>query len=163
MNTLARLFLAGCALALSAQIASAQAPSRPFLTGKWAGVLTVVDAPGLPDEVIPPFPTDPGRQLGFRLDIAQTNLTMQLQAAENNWIEIGRDADLRTNEQGRTAVVVTALGNPAQPPLETMVLNIVRWDEDTIGVFMSRVTTLQEGQEEPQHLTFLGRLNRADF
>lgn len=155
MKNIARLIVGCCAFWLIVQSASAQAPSRPFLTGKWQGVMTAVqaEADGSP-HVMPPI-EGPG-QIGFRLDIRADNLVLYFQSGDQ-WAGIGEGLDLRTYEQGRSAITTVAL--PAGENLEVMQLNIVRYDEDTIGVFMTRVT----GGAQPSAITMLGRLTRADF
>lgn len=160
MKTLVKYALAGVAVVLTVQAALAQAPSRPFLTGKWEGVMTGVGP--LPDgspSVAPPL--DPQRgQYGYRLDIRQTNLVMQFQNGDQ-WISFGEGQDLRLNEQGRSAVVIAALGAP-NGGIETMMINIVRWNEDTIAVHVSRVTG-GAGGEPPPPVNSMGILNRANF
>jgi hypothetical protein len=162
MKTLVRLVTACCAILLFAHAASAQELSRPYLTGKWEGVMTGVGA--LPDgtpAVVPPF--DPTRgQIGFRLDIRQTNLVMYFQNGDQ-WIGLGEGMDLRTNENGRSAVVITAL-NAQGGAIEAMMLNIVRWSEDSIAVHMSRVTGAgPSGGQLPPPVNMMGILNRAQF
>ena len=145
---------------LTMQSAVAQAPSRPYLTGKWEGVMTGVgpQADGSPS-IAPPL--DPQRgQYGYRLDIRPTNLVMQFQSGDQ-WIAFGEGLDLRLNEQGRTAVVIAAL-NAQNGGFETMMINIVRWNEDTIAVHVSRVTG-GAGGEPPPPVNSMGILNRANF
>lgn len=137
--------------------------SRPYLQGKWEGVMTGVGprADGAPSAV-PPF--DPSRgQYGFRLEIRQTNLVMYFQNGDQ-WIPLGNQEgqDLRTNEDRRTAVVITALG-ATNGGIDTMMLNIVRWTEDSIAVHMSRVTGAGTGTEVPPPINSMGILNRANF
>lgn len=161
MKTLARLATACVAGLLLINSTFAQPPSRPFLQGKWEGVMTGVGAnpDGSPTE-LPPF--DPARgQFGFRLDIRATNLVMYFQNGDQ-WIGLGEGLDLRTNELGRSAVVIAAL--PAQNGgREAMMLNIVRWNETTIAVFMSRVTGAGPNGDMPTSLTTMGIFNRAQF
>ena len=162
MKTFARFAAACCAVVLFVHTASGQAPSRPFLVGKWEGIMTGVGplADGSASEV-PPF--DPARgQYGFRLDIRETNLVMYFQQGEQ-WIGLGEGQDLRTNEQGRSAIVITAL-NAQNGGVEAMMLNIVRWNEDTIAVQMSRVSGAgPSGGELPPSINSMGFLNRAQF
>lgn len=139
-----------------------QGPSRPYLTGKWEGVMTRVGAEddGSPSAV-PPF-DNTRDQYGFRLDIRERNLVMYFQSGDQ-WISLCEGQDLRTNEQGRSAVVITAL-NAANGGIETMVLNIMRWNEDTIAVHMSRVSGAgPNGGELPPPVNSMGILNRAVF
>lgn len=163
MKNLASLFAASFVLCLLAQPASAQEPSKPFLTGKWEGVMTVVgpEADGSPS-VLPPMEAARG-QFGYRLDIRQTNLVMYFQQG-SDWIGMGEGLDLRLNQEGRSSVVIAQLRGSNPDSIEVMMLNIVRWDEDTLAVFMSRQTGAgSSGTEPPQPLVFFGRLNRADF
>jgi hypothetical protein len=162
MKTLARIFAASCAVMLFVHSASGQAPSRPFLTGKWEGVMTGVGAnPDGSSTSVPPFDAARG-QYGFRLDIRQTNLVMHFQNGDQ-WIGLGEGQDLRTNEQGRSAVVITAL-NGSNGGIEAMMLNIVRWNEETIAVHMSRVTGAgPSGGALPPPINSMGILNRAEF
>lgn len=138
--------------------------SRPYLTGKWEGVMTGVGplADGSSSSV-PPF--DPARgQYGFRLEIRQTNLVMYFQSPDG-WLALGNaeGQDLRTNEKDRTAVVITALG-AQNGGIDTMMLNIVRWTEDSIAVHMSRVTGAgPSGGQVPPPINSMGILNRAEF
>jgi hypothetical protein len=163
MKTLARLATACCAVLLFVNSASAQAPSRPFLTGKWEGVMTGVGANADGSTaIVPPF--DPQRgQVGFRLDIRQTNLVMYFQNGAE-WIGVGEGQDLRTNEQGRSAIVITAFPVPSGAR-EAIMLNIVRWNEETIAVYMSRVTGVDPngGGSPPAPINLMGILNRAEF
>lgn len=163
MKTLTRLVPVCCAAILFAQSASGQELTRPYLTGKWEGVMTGVGA--LPDgspAPVPPFNAALG-QYGFRLEIRQTNLVMYFQSGDQ-WVALGEGADLRTNEQGRSAVVITALRNQQNGGMEAMMLNIVRWTEDSIAVHMSRVTGAgPSGGELPPPVNSMGILNRAQF
>lgn len=111
---------------------------------------------------VPPF--DPARgQYGFRLEIRATNLVMYFQNGDQ-WIALGEGMDLRTNEQNRSAVVITALRNQQNGGMEAMMLNIARWTEDSIAVHMSRVTgSGPNGGEMPPPINSMGILNRADF
>jgi hypothetical protein len=110
---------------------------------------------------VPPFDAARG-QYGFRLDIRQTNLVMYFQNGDQ-WIGLGEGQDLRTNEQGRSAVVITAL-NGSNGGIEAMMLNIVRWNEETIAVHMSRVTGAgPSGGALPPPINSMGILNRAEF
>lgn len=162
MKTLVKFALAGVTLVLSAQAALAQAPSRPFLTGKWEGIMTGVGplADGSP-AVLPPFDAQRGTY-GYRLDIGATNLVMQFQDGNGQWISFGEGQDLRLNEQGRTAIVIAALG-ASNGGIDAMMINIVRWDEDTIAVHVSRVTGAAGGDLPPAPVNSMGRLNRANF
>ena len=183
MKTLARSSLAVCALLLAADMAWAQGTeaarglrqgeagqglgdefieypvSRPLLTGRWGGVMTAVGLQGDPAPgVFPPFPNDPGRQLGFQLAIEQTNLVIYLQNGEN-WIPIGEGQDLRLNDQGRSSIVITAL--PAGNAIEVWLLNIMRWKEDSLLVHLSRTTGADESaQLAPSVLNLMGELER---
>jgi hypothetical protein len=165
MKTLARLVTACCVVLLMVHSASGQAPSRPFLQGQWEGVMTGVGAqPDGSPSLTPPFDAARG-QYGFRLNIRATNLVMYFQGADGNWIALGagENDDLRTNEQGRSAIVITALGG-ANGGIEAMMLNIVRWNEDTIAVHMSRVTGAgPDGGALPPPVNSMGILNRAEF
>jgi hypothetical protein len=147
---------------LFAHPASAQELTRPYLTGKWEGVMTGIgpQADGT-TAAVPPF--DPARgQFGFRLEIRQTNLVMYFQNGDQ-WIGLGEGMDLRTNEVGRSAIVITAL-NGANGGIEAMMLNIVRWTEDSIAVHMSRVTGAgPSGGPLPPPINAMGILNRAQF
>jgi hypothetical protein len=118
-------------------------------------------ADGSPSAV-PPFDQARG-QYGYRLEIRQTNLVMYFQGADG-WIALGNGEgqDLRTNEKDRTAVVITAL-NAQNGGIDTMMLNIVRWTEDSIIVHMSRVTGAGTTGEVPPPVNSMGILNRADF
>jgi hypothetical protein len=124
--------------------------------------MTGIGAP--PDgssSVTPPFDAARG-QYGFRLDIRQTNLVMYFQNGDQ-WIALGEGQDLRTNEQGRSAIVITAL-NGSNGGIEAMMLNIVRWNETTIAVQMSRVTGAgPDGGALPPPVNSMGILNRANF
>jgi hypothetical protein len=181
MKNLSSFLIAGSAALLFASQASAQgglregeagqglgnntggeAPvSRPFLQDTWQGVLTAVGLDGDPRPgVYPPFPNDPGRQLGFQLAIAQTNLVLYLQNGEN-WIPIGEGQDLRLNDEGRSSIVITALpaGGDA---IEVWLLNIMRWEEDTLLVHLSRTTGANEAaQQGPAVLNLMGLLDRV--
>lgn len=162
MKTLVKFVTACCAIVFFAHAASAQELSRPYLQGKWEGVMTGVAA--LPDgspSSVPPF--DPARgQYGFRLEIRATNLVMYFQNGDQ-WIALGEGMDLRTNEQGRSGVVITAL-NGSNGGIEAMMLNIVRWTEDSIAVHMSRVTGAgPNGGALPPPVNSMGILNRAEF
>ena len=141
---------------------SVQAPSRPYLRGKWEGVMTAIgEEPDGAPSVVPPFDEARGRY-GFRLDIRETTLVMYFQNG-SNWIPLGEGQDLRTNEQGRSAVVITTLGN-ANGGIEVMMLNIVRWNEGTIAVHMSRVIgAAPGGGTVPTQMSSMGILDRAQF
>jgi hypothetical protein len=162
MKTLVRLVTACFAVVLFAHTAMAQELSRPYLQGKWEGVMTGIgpQADGSPSSV-PPF--DPARgQYGFRLEIKATNLVMYFQNGDQ-WIPLGEGMDLRTNEQGRSGVVITAL-NAQNGGIDAMMLNIVRWTEDSIAVHMSRVTGAgPNGGAVPPPVNSAGILNRAEF
>lgn len=181
MKHLARILLVGSAALMMVQQASGQAEglrqgeagqglgnntageapvSRPFLQDTWQGVLTAVGLDGDPTPgVYPPFPNDPGRQLGFQLAIGQTNLVLYLQNGEN-WIPIGEGQDLRLNDEGRSSIVITAL--PAGEAIEVWVLNIMRWEEHTLLVHLSRTTGANEAaQQGPGVLNLMGILNRV--
>jgi hypothetical protein len=149
MKNLARILALGSVVLLFAQSVSAQAPSRPFLTGKWEGVMTGVGANADGSaSVVPPMQAERG-QVGFRLDIRGDNLVMHFQVGENQWQALGDNADLRLNDAGRSAIVIVNLGS------EVMMLNIVRWDEPTLVVHMSRVG--------PQVVNSMGSLTKTDF
>lgn len=182
MKKLATIVVAGCALGLSAQHACAQggnalrqgeagqglggatggeAPvSRPFLQGDWEGVLTAVgpEADGSPS-ILPPFQAARG-QVGFRLAIGETNLVMYFQNG-SDWVALGEGQDLRLNQAGRSSIVITAL--PAtENSIETMMLNIMRWEEDAILVHMSRVTGADEkAGTGPGVVNLMGLLGRS--
>jgi len=175
MKKLARIATACCGAMLFLQSADGQQVlrqfsnseeeilSRPYLTGKWEGVMTGVGpaATGAP-AAVPPFDQTRG-QYGFRLEIRQTNLVMYFQGADG-WIPLGNaeGADLRTNEKDRTAVVITALG-ANDGAIDTMMLNIVRWTEDSIIVHMSRVQGPGNDGQVPPPVNSMGILNRANF
>lgn len=158
MKTLARLVTACCAAMLVAHTVSAQELSRPYLQGKWEGVMTGVGAqPDGSPASAPPF--DPARgQLGFRLEIRPTNLVMYFQNGDQ-WIPVGDQPgqDLRTNENRRTGVVITGLG------AEIMMLNLMRWKEDEIAVHMSRVAPAGPDGVVPPPINLMGILARKDF
>jgi hypothetical protein len=162
MKILGKLLAVGLGVVLFAQVASSQAPSRPLLTGKWEGVMTGVGAQTDGSaSLVPPFDAQRG-QYGFRLDIRQTNLVMYFQNGDQ-WIGLGEGQDLRLNEQGRTSIVITALQG-ANGGIEAMMLNIVRWNEDTIAVHMSRVTGAgPDGGQLPPPVNSMGLLGRANF
>jgi hypothetical protein len=137
--------------------------SRPFLQDTWQGVLTAVGLDGDPvPGVYPPFPNDPGRQLGFRLAIGQTNLVMYLQNGDQ-WIPIGEGQDLRLNDQGRSSIVITALpGGATGNQIEVWLLNIMRWQEDSLLVHLSRTTGANPDENlGPSVLNLMGLLDRA--
>jgi hypothetical protein len=153
MNKFARIAAIGSFVLLFAQSAVAQAPSRPFLTGKWEGIMTAVGAnPDGSTSVVPPMQEGAG-QYGFRLDIRGDNLVMHFQVAADQWQAVGEGADLRLNDVGRSAIVIAGLG------AEAMMLNITRWDEDSIVVHMSRVPATPDGQI----VNSMGSLTKADF
>ena len=138
------------------------APSRPYLTGKWEGVMTGIGAEldGSPS-MVPPFDEARG-QFGFRLDIRETNLVMYFRNGDQ-WISLGEGQDLRTNEQGRSAIAVTSV-NAANGGIEAMVLNIMLWNEETIAVHMSRVTGAgPDGGPLSPPVNSMGFLDRATF
>lgn len=162
MKMIARILAVSCLGFLTVQLASAQVPSRPFLTGKWEGVMTLVGPqPDGSPTIAPPFE---GGQFGFRLDIRQTNLVMYFQSGAD-WIAFGEGQDLRLNEQGRNSIVIAALPAGATGNLiETMMLNISRWDEETITVHMSRVTQADEASGQPaSSVNSMGRFGRGDW
>jgi hypothetical protein len=102
-----------------------------------------------------------GAQYGFRLDIRQTNLEMYFQNG-TDWIGLGEGQDLRLNEAGRNSIVITAL--PAGNAIETMMLNITRWDEDTIVVHMSRVSGADEANgKAASTINSIGRFGRGNW
>jgi hypothetical protein len=81
----------------------------------------------------------------------------------DQWISLGEGQDLRTNEQGRSAVAITAL-NAANGGIETVMLNIVRWNEDSIAVHISRVSGAgPNGGPLPPSVDSMGILERAVF
>jgi hypothetical protein len=158
MKKLSRILAVACLGFLSVQLASAQMPSRPFLQGKWEGVMTVVVPPDSGPLVMPPFQ---GPQYGFRLDIRQTNLVMYFQNG-TEWIALGEGQDLRLNESGRNSIVITAL--PAGNAIETMMLNITRWDEETIFIHMSRVSGVDEDAgRAASTINSMGRFGRGNW
>ena len=160
MKNLARILAIGAVVLLYVQPASAQLPSRPFLTGKWEGVLTGVgpNADGSPS-MVPPMQPERG-QVGFRLDIRGDNLVMYFQSGDN-WIGLGEGQDFRLNDVDRSAIVITALA-AAGGAIESMMLNIVRWDEESIVIHMSRVTGAAGGQG-PQLVNLMGSMTKASF
>jgi len=106
---------------------------------------------------VPPFNPALG-ELGFRLEIRPTNLVMYFQNGDE-WIGVGNQPgqDLRTNENGRTGVVITGLG------AEIMMLNVVRWKEDEIAVHMSRVAPAGPDGAVPPPINLMGILTRTEF
>ena len=139
-----------CASLLSG-IALAQLPSKPYLVGVWEGNMTVMeDREGNP--MLPPF----AAQQPFRLDIRETNLVMYFPTGDpsNPWLALGEGADLRLNQAERSAIVIAQVG---QNPTVTMMLNIVRWDEQNLTVYMSRVT----GGEMPAAFGAMGQMKRV--
>ena len=112
--------------------------------------------------VVPPFDAARG-QYGFRLDIRATNVVMYFQSGDQ-WIGLGEGQDLRMNPpDGRGTVVITALG-AQNGGVEAMMLNIVRWNETTIAVAMTRVTGAgSNGGALPPSVNSMGVLNRAEF
>jgi hypothetical protein len=161
MKKISRILLVSGLGILFMQLASAQMPSRPFLQGKWEGVMTVVAAQPDGSPTISP-PMQGAGQYGFRLDIRQTNLVMYFQNGDQ-WIGLGEGQDLRLNEAGRNSIVITAL-QPSANSIETMMLNITRWDEDTIAVHMSRVSSPDaEAGTSVSTINSFGRFQRGNW
>jgi len=160
MKKVIRILAVGCLGILSTQLATAQIPSRPFLQGKWEGIMTVVTPqPDGSPTIAPPLQ---GAQYGFRLDIRQTNLVMYFQNG-TEWIGLGEGQDLRLNPpDGRNTIVITAL--PAGNAIETMMLNITRWDEDTILVHVTRVAGGDSAAgQAPTTINSIGRFARGNW
>jgi hypothetical protein len=124
--------------------ASAQLPSQPYLFGVWEGVMTVVPQGDGGDPVVPPFE---GEQFSFRLDIRDTNLVMLFPDGQGGWVGIGEGADLRLNQAGRSAIVVAAMS--ADEPTETWMLNLTRWDEETLAVYLSQLVSPDDANGQP--------------
>lgn len=97
--------------------------------------MTVIVERGENPPMLPPFT---GEQFLFRLDIRNTNLVFYFRDGDR-WVGIGEGRDLRLNQQDRSAIVVASL--PAGDVTETWMLNVARWDEETIAVYLSRVTS----------------------
>jgi hypothetical protein len=141
---------------LSSAAALAQQPSQPFLFGIWEGTMTVIDDAPEGSAAVPPFQ---GEQFPFRLDIRNTNLVMYFRT-QDGWTGIGEGADLRLNQEGRSAIVVAQI--PAGDLTETWMLNIARWDEENIAVHLSRITSADKGgSPPPASFTAFGQMKRV--
>lgn len=155
MRKFIALFVTLCACTLPG-LAAAQLPSQPFLTGIWEGTMTVIEDKGQGSPMLPPFQ---GEQFPFRLDIRNTNLVFYFRA-QDGWTGIGENSDLRLNQEGRSAIVVASL--PAGELTETWMINVMRWDEQNITVYLSRVTSAdQKGGQPPQSFAALGQMQRV--
>ena len=88
-----------------------------------------------------------GQKFNFRLDIKDTNLVMYLQNGPDSWVGIGEGADLRLNQAGRSAIVIAALA--AGDPTETWMLNITRWDEQNLAVFLTQLVSPDDANGQP--------------
>ena len=156
MKRLALFLSVGIACLGSGGAANGQLPSQPYLYGVWEGVMTVVEQrePGNP--MLPPFNA---QQFPFRLDIRDTNLVMYFQGGDG-WVGIGEGADLRLNEQGRSAIVLAAMS--AGDPSETWMINVTRWNEQTLMVYLSQVVS-RNGQTGDGPTTFgaLGQMMKV--
>ena len=150
------LFLSTCIVCIySGGSAYGQLPSEPYLYGVWEGVLTVVEQREDGNPMLPPYNA---QQFPFRLDIRDTNLVMFFQGGDG-WVGIGEGADLRLNRQGRSAVVL--VGMSAGDPTETWMLNLTRWDEETLTVYLSQVVSRNGATGEvPTTFGALGQLMR---
>lgn len=127
--------------ALCTHVAVAQQPSLPFLFGVWEGAMTVIPerAEGGAPAV---FPFEGQAMPLSRLNIRKTNLVLYFQGPDGSLQQMGEQLDFRLNEQGRSAVVIIALQPQGEGgPTETWMVNIARWDEETIAVHVSRVTS----------------------
>lgn len=156
MRTLVAFFITLCACLAPAGFAFAQLPSQPFLTGIWEGTMTVVEDKGQGSPALPPFQ---GEQFPFRLDIRNTNLVFYFRT-QNGWTGIGEGSDLRLNQDGRSAIVVASL--PAGELSETWMINVARWNEESITVYLSRVTSADEkAGRPPQSFAAIGQMQRV--
>lgn len=157
MRTIVALFITLCASALTAGVAIAQLPSQPFLTGIWEGTMTVVEDKGQESTMLPPFQ---GEQFPFRLDIRNSNLVFFFRT-QDGWTGIGEGSDLRLNQEGRSAIVVASL--PAGELSETWMINVARWNEESITVYLSRVTSADEkAGQPPQSFAAIGQMTRVN-
>ena len=149
--------LAAPLLLLGNQAAFAQLPSQPYLYGVWEGVMTVVEQREDGDAAVAPFD---GQRFAFRLDIRDTNLVMYFQQGPDQWVGIGEGADLRLNEQGRSAIVLAAMSQG--DPTETWMLNLTRWNEESLTVYLSQVVS-RNGESGAAPTTFgaLGQMTRV--
>jgi hypothetical protein len=148
--------IALCACSLPG-LSVAQLPSQPFLTGIWEGTMTVVEDKGQGSPMLPPFQ---GEQFPFRLDIRNTNLVFYFRT-QDGWTGIGEGSDLRLNQEGRSAVVVASL--PAGELAETWMINVARWDEQSITVYLSRVTSADgKNAQRPASFAAIGQMTRAN-
>jgi len=143
MKKFLSILVAAPAIVLCGTSAVAQLPSTPYLFGEWEGVMTV--APQVDrNPMVEPLQ---GEQFTFRLDIRDTNLVMKFPNGQGGWAAIGEGADLRLNQQGRSAIVIAAMANG--DPTETWMLNITRWDEENIAVFLSQVVSPDDTNGQP--------------
>ena len=124
--------------------ALAQLPTQPYLFGEWEGVMSVVPQQDSGNGVAYPFN---GEQFQFRLDIRDTNLVMKFPDGQGGWAALGEGADLRLNQAGRSAIVIAAMANG--DPTETWMLNVTRWDEENIAVFLSQLVSPDDGNGAP--------------
>ena len=144
MKTVRTLLAAAGATALLLGSAVAQLPTQPYLFGEWEGIMTVVPQQDVGAAVAYPFN---GEQFQFRLAIGETNLVMKFPDGQGGWASIGEGADLRLNQAGRSAIVVAAMA--VGDPTETWMLNIARFDELNIAVFLSQVVSPADTQGQP--------------
>jgi hypothetical protein len=136
----------------------AQQPTQPFLFGLWEGTMTVVERRDEGDALLPPLQ---GEQFPFRLDIKNTNLVMYFRT-QDGWFGIGEGSDLRLNQQDRSAIVIAAFPGEGTDPTETWTLNVARWNEDSIVVYLSQVTSANEGNGQPPvSFAAFGQMMRA--
>lgn len=142
---------------ISGASAFAQLPTQPYLFGLWEGTMTVVQ-PGGDGPMLPPF--DGASQSQFRLDIRDTNLVMYFPTGPDEWTPVGEGADLRLNEQGRSAIVMA--GMRVDPFTETWVINVVRWDEENITVYLSRVMSPNPDGTPATRIGALGQMKRIE-
>jgi hypothetical protein len=118
-------------------------PSEPYLFGVWEGEMSVIEERADGDPATPPFQ---GERFPFRVDIKNTNLIFYFRG-QDGWLPIGDGSDLRLNQAGRSAIVVAAL--PAGELTETWMLNLVRWDEATLLVYLSRLLSRDGANSQP--------------
>jgi hypothetical protein len=144
MKKFLSILAATSAIFLSGNSAIAQLPTTPYLFGVWEGVMTVVPPQESGAPLVAPFE---GQQFGFRLDIRDTNLVLYLPDGQGGWFGIGEGSDLRLNDAGRSAIVVAALASG--DPTETWMLNITRWDEENLAVFLSQLVSPDDANGAP--------------
>lgn len=157
MNKIALALIAAGSCLVSAGSAYAQLPSRPFLFGLWEGTMTVVQPNADGSPMLPPYS---GEQFHFRLDIGESNLVMYFEQGENQWVAVGEGADLRLNEQGRSAIVMAVMS--VEPVTQSRVFNIVRWDEQQLTVYLSQIISKGPNGEPPTHFGAMGQMTRIE-